>query len=196
MFEGKDYRLDVLVNGAPVVQVKSEVHLGHRISPAHQQGADVKKGISDFWVHFNCFIARYGRFPSTVQYKLFNAFCMSLYGSAIFDMSNCKQLFTAHRKALRSLFRIPRTTHCDVINVIQKPTELILMDRFSKFLDNCLKLPQEHPVRLIMLTSLEIKSSLVSKNHAHCLKYQGDLIENVNNLIQSRGPEINVLFDM
>ena len=132
LFEGKDYRLDVLVNGAPVVQVDSEVHLGHRISPAHQ-GADVKKGIRDFWVQYNCFIARYGRFPSTVQFRLFNAFCMSLYGSAIFDISKCNSLFTAHRKALRFMFRIPRTTHCDVINIIQKPTERILMDRFSKF---------------------------------------------------------------
>ena len=62
LYKGKDYRLDVRVNGAPVEQVESEVHLGHRISPAHQ-GADVKKGIKDFWVHYNCFRARYGRFP-------------------------------------------------------------------------------------------------------------------------------------
>ena len=70
------------------------------------------------------------------------------------------------------------------------------MDRFSKFLDNCLKLPYEHPVRLIMLNSLDNKSSLISKNLCHCLRYRNDFIENVNRLINSRGPDINVLFDM
>ena len=70
------------------------------------------------------------------------------------------------------------------------------MDRFSKFLDNCLKLSVEHPVRLIMLTALEMKSSLTYKIFYHCMRHRNALIENVNSLIATRGPDINVFFDM
>ena len=120
---------------------------------------------------------------------------MSMYGCAIFKIADSKPLFAAHRKALRKMFRSPWTTHCAVIDTIQKPTEIILMDRFSKFLDSCFKL-SGHPVRLVMLIALEDKRSLAYNNFEYCRRNRNSAIIRVNNLIESRECYINVLFDM
>ena len=194
LIAGRRYREDVTVNDAPVEQKESEVHLGHRISPDHQ-GASVRKGLSDFWTQFNCFNARFGRFPSTVQFKLFSTFCMSMYGCAIFKIADSRSLFAAHRKAIRKMFRLPWTTHCAVIDTIQTPTEIILMDRFSKFLDSCLKL-SGHPVRLVMLGALDDKRSLAYQNFEYCRQNRNNAILRANHLIASSEYDINVLFDM
>ena len=80
-------------------------------------------------------------FPET-RYKLFRSYCMAIYGSQLWDLS-CRELdtfFTAWRKAIRFVWRIPNTTHRNLLHLIcnDLPVEFQIHKRFIKFFHNVL----------------------------------------------------------
>ena len=61
------------------------------------------------------FCARFGDFPVIIKRKLFQSFCLFLYGSQLRDLSH-KELDTAWRKAIRRGYNfLPNVTHSAIL---------------------------------------------------------------------------------
>ena len=63
----------------------------------------------------NLLYRQFGMCSPDVLYKLFNSYCMSLYGSQLWNYENksgMDSLYVAWRKCVRCMFNIPCNTHC------------------------------------------------------------------------------------
>jgi hypothetical protein len=70
-----------------------------------------------------------------VQAELFNTYCCSFYGSLLLPHRRWEKLCVIWRKSLRSVWRLPTRTHCDIVAGLMDslcPTHA-LMTRFLKF---------------------------------------------------------------
>ena len=58
--------------------------------------------------------------PPETMYKLFKQFCMPLYGSTLWDLSDksIDLFYVSWRKSVRYLLGLPRTTHCNMLHEI------------------------------------------------------------------------------
>ena len=79
-----------------------------------------------------------------VLYKLFNSYCMSLYGSQLWNYENksgMDSLYVARRKCVRRIFNIPCNTHCKLVPLICKDSaiHIKLCKRFLWFFINAKK---------------------------------------------------------
>ena len=77
-----------------------------------------------------------------VKYKLFKSFCMSLYGCPLWDTSSkpMESFYVAWRKCIRSLFHLPKRTHCDILPGIcmDIPVDIAVDKRICKFIHGLL----------------------------------------------------------
>ena len=66
------------------------------------------------------FLSIFGFARVPVKYSLFKTYCMSLYSALLCDYSSkpIKSIFTAWRKAVRRLYRLPYKPHCDLLPLI------------------------------------------------------------------------------
>ena len=81
---------------------------------------------------------------SDVLYKLFNSYCMSLYGSQLWNYENksgMDSLYIAWRKCVRRIFNILCNTHCELVPLICKDSAIHnkLYKRFLRFFINAKK---------------------------------------------------------
>lgn len=76
------------------------------------------------------------------KYKLYKTYCMSVYGSQLWDFSKklCDRFYTAWRKCVRRLFRLPCNAHSVLLHLIcnDMPVNLQLHVRFVEFMKSCL----------------------------------------------------------
>ena len=90
---------------------------------------------------------------STVLYKLFKSYCMSLYVSLLWDYehSSVNIFYTAWRKCIRLLFKIPYNTHCDLLPTIcdDLSVEQQMYKRIMKFVKTSICSPSK-AVRICM----------------------------------------------
>ena len=88
---------------------------GHFISSTDKKSI-VKSAKSCFWRSFNIFMSDLGQLSYTVKCKLFNQYCCSFYGSALWSLKSTivEYMCVDWRKALRSLWRVDPRTHCDL----------------------------------------------------------------------------------
>ena len=95
------------------------MHLGHIIGPSDHPKRTAKI-ISDFNRRVNVFLSIFGFARVPVKYSLFKTYFMSLYSALLCDYSSkpIKSIFTAWRKAVRRLYRLPYKTHCDLLPLI------------------------------------------------------------------------------
>jgi hypothetical protein len=92
--------------------------------------------------HFRCA-------PIDCKYFLFKTYCMPLYGVQLVDL-NCKYsqpLFVAWRKAIRRLFELPYTTHCNLLPLICQDTSV--EQQIDKRLVAFLNMLSRSPNRLV-----------------------------------------------
>ena len=147
IFNVKKYQFLVFSSDKPVpgfyhnkVYIKSQSvanHLGHCIGPRFDKN-DVKHVTDKFCVAFNSLISVFGNLSCDLKYRLFKTYCMPLYGSVLWDLSDksVDYFFTQWRKSIRKLFTLPYTTHCNLLcHICQDfPIEYQLFSRAIKFL--------------------------------------------------------------
>ena len=79
--------------------------------------------------------------PSDVKSKLMDTYCLDLYGSQLWKYSKneVNAFYTAWRKVVRRIWKIPSTTHCNLLPSINKPLsiESLMEKRFAKFIWSC-----------------------------------------------------------
>ena len=92
----------------------------------------------------NVLISYFGTLNTDTKYKLFNIFCMNVYGSVLWDYSShhVNLFYIAWRNSIRRLFRLPMRTHCTLLHLIlcgDVSAEEKLHVRFIKsFIRSCL----------------------------------------------------------
>ena len=70
------------------------------------------------YAKLNLLYCQFGICSPDVLYKLFNSYCMSLYGSQLWNYENksvMDSLYIAWRKCVQRIFNIPCNTHCKLI---------------------------------------------------------------------------------
>ena len=64
--------------------------------------------------------------PPDACYRLFKTYCMPLYGTQLFDLSDpsMSKLYTEWRKSIRYLLHLPYQTHCSLLPLICNDTSV------------------------------------------------------------------------
>lgn len=145
-----------------IVQSKLEKHLGNIIGPCCNEKM-IDDAVSDFYVRVNMTLSHFANIAPHVRYKLFKTYCMSLYGSQLWDLQNkyTNKLYVSWRKAVRRVLAVPNTTHCKLLHYIaeDKDINVQIYERFIKFMQNASKCDNK-------LTNLCVKlASTGSRSH-------------------------------
>ena len=102
-----------------ISSVSSEQHLGHIIGNQVSQEC-IKSITNDFIKRVNVLSAVFKFTFSETKYFLFKVFCMSSYGSVLWDFSSkhVEMFYTTWRKCIRRLLGLPYRTHNNLLHLI------------------------------------------------------------------------------
>jgi hypothetical protein len=124
-------------DGIYIKNSDSGVYLGHPIY-VNNYNKNINCGIDSLVISFNCISRFFSKAQINVKYKLFKSYCMSLYGSVLWDFTSqeINNVITQWRKCIRKLLNISNLTHCRYLPHIVEdfPIELQLFKRVLKFL--------------------------------------------------------------
>ena len=154
------------LNGELIPNVKSAVHLGNYLHVINNQEC-INEGIKTFNRQANMFLSRFKTCSPSVRSKLFQQYCMSLYGCQLWPlwsnkMENLKIKFSI---ALRRVWSIPTRTHKDLLPLISgmNPLEVAIQSRVIKFVKT-LNESENEIVRYIVKYASTAPESTLGKN--------------------------------
>ena len=77
---------------------------------------ELLKGYYTYYCWVNSVLYDFKYIPCDVKAKLFDSYCLDVYGSQLWNYSkhDVDMFFTAWRKSIRRLWKIPNTTHCNL----------------------------------------------------------------------------------
>ena len=133
----------LVFNGVKIDKYDSVIHLGHllKCKPC-SPGGILSKIKSDFSLSVNICIANFGNICTEVKSKLFNQFCMPLYGISLGDITSqeAHELHVAWKVACRRVMRLSPRTRSILIPDLMKclPFEFIVQRRLVKFINTCI----------------------------------------------------------
>jgi hypothetical protein len=106
----------IVFNNVVLQTVAHDVHLGNVFGP-DTHNISIKKCKSEFYQRVNVTLATFHNAFSWIKYKLFNTFCMSVYGSIQWNFSSrdCEEFYVAWRKCVRRVWGISPRTHCNLL---------------------------------------------------------------------------------
>ena len=137
-----DCDTSVLFNNQMISSVSSEQHLSHIIGSQVSQEC-IKSITNDFIKRVNVLSAIFKFTFSETKYFLFKVFCMSLYGSVLWDFSSkhVEMFYITWRKCIRRLLGLPYRAHNNLLHLICNdiPVDGQLHLRFLNFFVNNLK---------------------------------------------------------
>ena len=124
-------------NGQKIPYVESCKHLGNEISTVNKKLL-IQNAMWDLNCRMNSLLADFSYCNSDTISMLFKFDCMNIYGSQIWKFYNKEVhiFYTAWRKAIRQIYKLPYRTHNILINHIIQcyPIDLILEKRCIKFI--------------------------------------------------------------
>ena len=102
--------------GGVIEEVDVEKHLGIALGVVSQRDR-VESLCREMTVKTNMIVSHFKLLPPEITYMLFKSHAMPLYGSQLIDLSgsDVDRLYTAWRKCIRHLLRLPRRTHCALL---------------------------------------------------------------------------------
>ena len=134
------------VCGKPIEYVDSFSHLGHIITSHLSDAADINNRRNNFVGQVNSVLCFFNNLNSSIKYKLFQSYCMSIYGCELWSLSNVKinDLCIAWRKSLHRVWELPYNTHCYILPLLSQCLSLFdeICSRLLRLLHN-LKLVSE-----------------------------------------------------
>ena len=171
--KSKDTAVRFDMQGVPIPLVPSEKHLGNLIGQ-DRLSLSINSAISELYVNLNMLMSQFSNCDINVKYRLFKTYCMSLYGSQLWDYSNdthCERFFTAWRKCIRRLLGLPNTTHKRLLNLIcnDVSVELQLYCRVLNFISMCCT-SSSSQVQMCIQHALCGSRSSMSKSWFHICK--------------------------
>jgi len=129
----------VKLQGNVIAQSTIEKHVGNVIGT----GPDIDKIVihnacNELYAKVNLLLRQIGKSNCFIIYRLFNNFCMSLYGCQLWNLASTtvlEPIYIAWRKCIRRIFKIPNMTHCNLVHLICQDIciKTRLHRRFIKF---------------------------------------------------------------
>ena len=154
------------LNGELIPNVISAVHLGNILHVTNNQ-AGIDDGIKKFNSQANMFLSRFKSCSPSVRSKLFQQYCMSLYGCQLWPLWSNKidTLKTKFSIALRRVWSLPARTHRDLLPMISsmQPIEVAIQSRIVKFVKT-LKESENEIVQYIVKYAATAPESLLGRN--------------------------------
>ena len=154
------------LNGELIPNVKSAVHLGNILHVTNNQ-ACIEEGIKKFNSQANMFLARFKICSPSVRSKLFQQYCLSLYGCQLWPLWSNKidTLKTKFSIALRRVWALPPMTHRDLLPLISgmQPLEVAIQSRILKFVKT-LKESENELVKYIVNHAATAPGSTLGRN--------------------------------
>ena len=174
---------DIFINGSKLNAVNHINHLGHIIHDNIFIN-DASKCERDFYVQFNSFLSDFKYLGSGMRNVLFFKYCTAFYGSQflpVYDKRIMNGLYVAWRTALRKVWRIPWTTHNEILPILANvmPPNLSFDKRAINFCNLCLK-SSNKTVNMITGMAIHGSHSVLGQNIKY-LSYKYNLsIDEVN----------------
>ena len=117
-------------------------HLGHIVSAAGNDNADVINRRNILCGQINSVLYYFGKCQSVIRQKLLSAYCYSLYGNVLWDLNYryVKSVCVTWRKGLRCAWSLPSDTHCALLPVLSNTLPVFdeLAKRSVRFMQRCL----------------------------------------------------------
>ena len=122
---GSMYQGECLVNfeGTIIKSTPYELHLGNLIGPEVGSTA-IKRSVSDLYCRTNITLSQFSYAYSWIKDRLFQSYCMALYGCQLWDVSdkNTELFYVAWRKCIRRVWGLPQRTHNILLPAICQST--------------------------------------------------------------------------
>ena len=155
--------------GTDIPTVNNEVHLGNIIGQdSFTKTIDSK--VSELYQNVNLLVSQFPCVNIDTRYRLFKSYCMSIYGSQLWDFENaeCTRFYTAWRKSVRRLLQLPARTHNNLLPSLCNdiPVERQLFIRFLNFAKSCSNSKME-----CVKTCTKLATSGSSSKFSNSLKY-------------------------
>ena len=108
--------------------------------------------------------------PCYIKSKLFTTFCVDAYGCQLwnFESKEVHNFYVAWRKAVRKLWRLPYTTHCNLLHTINNslPIEISLEKRSVKSIWSCVN-SENDVVKTISRLATILPRSVFGQNYRY-----------------------------
>ena len=154
------------LNGELIPNVKSAVHLGNILHVINNQEC-IDEGIKKFNTQANIFLSRFKSCSPSVRSKLFQQYCMSLYGCQLWPLWSNKIdiLKTKYSIALRRVWSLPARTHRNLLPLISgiQPLEVAIQSRIFKFVKT-LEESENEIVKYIVNYAATAPGSILGRN--------------------------------
>jgi hypothetical protein len=174
------------VGDNPIEYVDSFAHLGHVISNQLTDNDDILKRRSDFVGQANNVLCFFSKLSPCVKYRLFQSYCMSLYGCELWLLGNeqINDLCVAWRKSLRRIWGLPFKSHCYLLPLLSQCLPLAdeICRRSLHFIKVCYN-NDSSLVRAVTKYCLQFgrHSSIIGHNLLFCLQLYKCNIEDIIN---------------
>ena len=156
----------LVLNGELIPNVKSAVHLGNFLHVVNTQEC-IDEGIKKFNRQANMFLSRFKTCTPSIRNKLFQQYCMSLYGCQLWPLwsNKLENLKTKFCIALRRVWSLPSRTHRDLLPLISgmQPLEVAIQSRIHKFVKT-LNESKNEIVKYIVNYAATAPGSILGKN--------------------------------
>ena len=178
VFNKMSVNIPISFQGELIPIVTDEKHVGHRVgSCSSVKQCIIQDAVNSLYSRFNLLIRQFGRIDSYTLYYLFNTYCMSLYGSQLFDFASSRimePLYIAWRKCVRKILRVPYNTHRSLLPLICNDDSITvkLHRRFIKFVSQCSK-SHNNTVQLCIKLVSAGSQSVVSESWNHIASMYG-----------------------
>ena len=127
------------INGDIIKKVDRGIHLGNILNTVKEFDC-IDTGTNKFNCSVNMFLSRFKTCYANTRIKLFQQYCMSLYGSQLWPLwhKSINNVCTQWNIAIRRVLGLPTRTHRDLLPMIaeQLPIEVSLHCRLIKFFRN------------------------------------------------------------
>ena len=154
------------LNGELIPNVRSAVHLGNVLHVTNNQEC-IDEGVKKFNSQANMFLSRFKSCSPSVRSKLFQQYCMSLYGCQLWPLWSNKLdiLKTKFSIALRRVWSLPARTHRDLLPLItgMQPLEVAIQSRILKFVKT-LEESENELAKYIVTYASTAPGSLLGRN--------------------------------
>ena len=150
-------------NGQSIPFVESCMHLGNELY-AGCKHVLIKNAIKDLNSRLNCLMADFSHCDSSTLSVLFNTYCMNIYGSQLWNYNNkfADSFYTAWRKAIRIIWKVPYRTHNSLVHRINKSNtiNIILEKRCIKFIWSLINSPHSMFNQLVKYSLFNMNTTI------------------------------------
>ena len=109
----KNSKFDLLpihlkIGDIDITPQENAIHLGHVIGESACKTM-IGNAVNDLYIRTNILLSKFSHCQTSVRYTLFRTYCMSIYGSNIWNLSSpdCERFYVAWRKCVKRVLSHP-----------------------------------------------------------------------------------------